>query len=141
VTMKNAVFQDVASYRSCVNRCFGGTYRLHLQGRQIRERRTSVSRWLLVPLLPSTLKMEAIRSSETSVHTRSTRRYIPEDGFLVFDLSGLSRDRGSRDCSLLHNVQLGSWDPVGTWDSRTVVELAGHEPHQLSPCSAEVNNM
>jgi hypothetical protein len=30
----------------------------------------------------STLKMEAIRSSETSVHTRSTRRYIPEDGIL-----------------------------------------------------------
>jgi hypothetical protein len=30
----------------------------------------------------STLKMEAIRSSETSVHTRSTRRHIPEDGIL-----------------------------------------------------------
>jgi hypothetical protein len=30
----------------------------------------------------STLKMEAIRSSETSVHTRPTRRYIPEDGIL-----------------------------------------------------------
>jgi hypothetical protein len=26
------------------------------------------------------LKMEAIRSSETSVYTRSTRRYISEDG-------------------------------------------------------------
>jgi hypothetical protein len=30
----------------------------------------------------STLKMETIRSSETSVHTRSTRRHIPEDGIL-----------------------------------------------------------
>jgi hypothetical protein len=30
----------------------------------------------------STLKMEAIRSAETSVHTRSTRRHIPEDGIL-----------------------------------------------------------
>jgi hypothetical protein len=30
----------------------------------------------------STLKMEAIRSSETSIHTRSTRRHIPEDGVL-----------------------------------------------------------
>jgi hypothetical protein len=30
----------------------------------------------------STPKMEAIRSSETSVHTRSTGRHIPEDGIL-----------------------------------------------------------
>jgi hypothetical protein len=30
----------------------------------------------------STLKMEAIRSSETSVHTRSTWRHIPEEGIL-----------------------------------------------------------
>jgi hypothetical protein len=29
-----------------VNRRFGGKYRLHLQGRKIRERGTSVSRWL-----------------------------------------------------------------------------------------------
>jgi hypothetical protein len=38
-----------------------------------------VSRWLTDI---STLKMEAIHSSETSVHTRSTRRHIPEDGIL-----------------------------------------------------------
>jgi hypothetical protein len=30
----------------------------------------------------STVKMEAIRSSETSVHTSSTQRHIPEDGIL-----------------------------------------------------------
>jgi hypothetical protein len=29
VTMKNAVFWDVAPCRFCVNRRFGGTYRLH----------------------------------------------------------------------------------------------------------------
>jgi hypothetical protein len=28
------------------------------------------------------MKMEAIHSPETSVHTRSTRRHIPEDGIL-----------------------------------------------------------
>jgi hypothetical protein len=46
VTMKNAVFWDVAPCISCVNRRLGGTYRLHLQGRKIVERGTSVSRWL-----------------------------------------------------------------------------------------------
>jgi hypothetical protein len=55
MTMKNTVFWDVASCRSCLNRRFGGTYQL---------------------------KMEAIHSSETSVHTRSTQRHIPEDGIL-----------------------------------------------------------
>jgi hypothetical protein len=43
-TIKNAVFSDVAPCRSCVNRRFGGKDRLHLQGRKIRERGTSVSR-------------------------------------------------------------------------------------------------
>jgi hypothetical protein len=43
VTMKNVVFFDVSPCISCVNRCFGGTYRIHLQGRKIRERGTSVS--------------------------------------------------------------------------------------------------
>jgi hypothetical protein len=47
VTMKNSVFWDVAPCRSCMNRRFGGTYRLHLQGRKIRERGTSVNTWLL----------------------------------------------------------------------------------------------
>jgi hypothetical protein len=39
-------FWDVAPCRSCVNRRYGGKYRLHLQGRKICERGTSVSRWL-----------------------------------------------------------------------------------------------
>jgi hypothetical protein len=88
VTVKNAVFCDVAPCKSCVNRRFGGKYHLHLQGREIRERRTSVSS-LQPPAHAgssladfSTLKMEVIRCSETSVHTRSTRRHIPEDSFL-----------------------------------------------------------
>jgi hypothetical protein len=76
--MKNTVFWDVAPCRSCANRRFGGTYRLHLQG---------VFDWWLNLQPPdhagssfvdfSTLKMEAIRSSETSVHTRSTWSHIP----------------------------------------------------------------
>jgi hypothetical protein len=35
--LKNADFWDVAPCRSCVNRRFGGTCRLHLQGRKIRS--------------------------------------------------------------------------------------------------------
>jgi hypothetical protein len=38
LNLKNVVFWDVALCRSYVNRRFGGTYRLHLQGRKIRER-------------------------------------------------------------------------------------------------------
>jgi hypothetical protein len=44
--VKNAVFWDVAPCLSCVNRRFGGTYHLHLQGKKIRERGTSVSKQL-----------------------------------------------------------------------------------------------
>jgi hypothetical protein len=81
VTMKNAVFWDLGPCRSCMNRRFGGMYHLHLHGRKIRD---------LPPLAHSgssladfsVLKMEAIRSSETSVHKIYTRRHIPEDGIL-----------------------------------------------------------
>jgi hypothetical protein len=41
--MKNVVFWDVALCSCCVNRRFGGTYRLHLQDRKICEQGTSVS--------------------------------------------------------------------------------------------------
>jgi hypothetical protein len=65
VTMKNAVFWDVALCGSCLNRRFGGTCRLHLQGGKNQ----------LVTAL-------ATRSSESSLIRRPTRRHIPEDGIL-----------------------------------------------------------
>jgi hypothetical protein len=50
--MKNDVFWDVALRIFCMNQSFGGTYRLHLQGRKIRERGTSVIKWPFI--IPST---------------------------------------------------------------------------------------
>jgi hypothetical protein len=63
-----------------VNRRFGRTFCLHLQGRRIsRKTNQRESRWQ-AEFYPPTLKMEAICSSETSVDfQRITRRYIPED--------------------------------------------------------------
>jgi hypothetical protein len=55
VTMKNVVFWDVALCRTWVNRRFGGTYCLHLQGGIIREQWTSVNSWLQTePLIGAT---------------------------------------------------------------------------------------
>jgi hypothetical protein len=47
--LKRAAFWDVVPCIYCVNRRFGGTYRLHFQGRIICGRGTSVSRWLQPP--------------------------------------------------------------------------------------------
>jgi hypothetical protein len=63
-----------------VNRHFGGTYRLHLQDQQSLPPAFMLAS---CSAYSSTLKMEAIYSSETSVDfQRIIRRYIPEDGTL-----------------------------------------------------------
>jgi hypothetical protein len=62
VTMNNAVFWDVAPCRCFVNRRFGGTYHLHIQG--IRNPRLLVYSYLFTLVHRSwisyTLKMEAM---------------------------------------------------------------------------------
>jgi hypothetical protein len=56
LVMKNAVFWGVVPCRcSRLNRRFGGLYRLHLQGRKIRERRTSVSSFIVTAVKTSNL--------------------------------------------------------------------------------------
>jgi hypothetical protein len=96
ITMKNTVFWDVAPCRYFVNRRFGGTYRLHLQGRRnprvMNQREQLAVDWVTVRYtlltlvhrswISSTLETEAIRSSETSVNKIPTRRHIPKDGIL-----------------------------------------------------------
>jgi hypothetical protein len=81
VVMKSIIFwvMTPCSLFSC-NRRFGGIYRLHLQGR--RNNSASKQVCLLAEPVSSTLKMEAIYSSETSVATQQTIRHIPEDDTL-----------------------------------------------------------
>jgi hypothetical protein len=59
--VKNAVFWDVAPRISCMNRRFGGTYRLHLQGRKFCERGTSVKQVAAAspPWKPQTLHVNS----------------------------------------------------------------------------------
>jgi hypothetical protein len=64
--VKNALFWDVAHCRSWVNRHFGGKYRLHLQTADWQP--PAHAGFSLADF--STLKMEEIPSSETSVQRR-----------------------------------------------------------------------
>jgi hypothetical protein len=55
-----------------------------------------LARWFHAELIFSTLKMEAICFSETSVDTqRTTRHYIPEDGSLYRNIVGTKYEGGS----------------------------------------------
>jgi hypothetical protein len=80
VVMKSYIFWDITPCRPLkVNWRFGGTCRLHLQGRRIsRARNQSESSWQA--------DMGATCSSETSVEfQRTARRYIPEDRTLHYN--------------------------------------------------------
>jgi hypothetical protein len=61
-----------------IDRRFGGTCRFHIQGR--RNNSSDRLTIFLARVISSTLKMEATRSTETSVYNKPTRRHIPEDG-------------------------------------------------------------
>jgi hypothetical protein len=80
ITQKNSVFWDVEPGRSCVNRRFVGTYRLHLQGRKIRERGSSLSRWL------SLLSSAHAGSSLAAFLPWRWRCYVSAKRWLIQDL-------------------------------------------------------
>jgi hypothetical protein len=85
--MKSTIFQDITLCSLLkVNRHFRRTCRPHLNGRRIRgARNQNGRRWQAEPCsaYSSTLKMEAICFSETSVDfQRTTWHYIPEDSTL-----------------------------------------------------------
>jgi hypothetical protein len=90
IFMKSSIFWDITPCSQLkVNRRFGETWRLHLQCQRIRRKRNQRENLFCLPPefrlvscsdYSSTLKMEAVCSSETSVDfQRTTRRYIPQD--------------------------------------------------------------
>jgi hypothetical protein len=91
--MKSTILWDITPCSPLkFNRRFGGKYRLYLRGRRISRARNQRERTRLATCfhvgfflsLSSSLKMETICSSETSVvFQRTTRRYIPVDSILL----------------------------------------------------------
>jgi hypothetical protein len=83
VVMKIIIFWDMTPCSLLrFNRRFGGTYRLHLQGRRNKFSNACclLACWFLLKFFFRPWRwMKAICSSETSVETqRTTRRHIPE---------------------------------------------------------------
>jgi hypothetical protein len=86
VVMMASVFWDTSTCIPLkVNHIFGGTCCFHLQGQRIRQARNEHESGTMQSCsacltYSSTLKMQAIVSSEMSVDfQRTTRRYIPEN--------------------------------------------------------------
>jgi hypothetical protein len=80
VVMKGTIFWDITPCSPLsVNRRFGGTYRL-------------LSRWFLAQLIASTLKMETICSSETSVDFQRTTPICFHAGFFLAHFSILKME-------------------------------------------------
>jgi hypothetical protein len=79
VTLKSTAIWDVARHNSAT---FRGTFYLCLQGRKVSETSNEQDVTQQAELALS-LKMEAVRSSESSVNYRTTQRRITEDGYLI----------------------------------------------------------
>jgi hypothetical protein len=89
--MKNAAFWEVKAFGSCKKRHIGRTHRVHhhVEKNQRSRKEDSNNNKLLITanisnsLNISTLIMEAVNSSETSLFARATWHHIPEDGILL----------------------------------------------------------
>jgi hypothetical protein len=81
VTMKNAVFWDVAPSGFIINRRFVGTWRLQLQGRRNNASEEKY-RWLLSVCYFFYHEDGDDTCPETSVYNKPTRCHVPEDSIL-----------------------------------------------------------
>jgi hypothetical protein len=117
VVMKSTIFWDIKPCSPLkVNRRFWRTYRLHFQGQRIGLARNQLyfpPDFTLVSCsaYSSTLKMEAICSSEATVDFQ--RRYIPEDSTLHGNIVchsahflGIPSDLYSETCKVAHFCKL-----------------------------------
>jgi hypothetical protein len=79
--MKSTILWDIMSCSPLnVNWLFRRTYRLHLQGRRISRAWLAICFHVSCSAYSSTLKIESICSSESTVDIqRTTQHYIPED--------------------------------------------------------------
>jgi hypothetical protein len=81
--MNNSISCDMASFESCYNKYFGGTYLLLLQdGKHPQANSLVVIVEVHCSGILSALKIVTTRPSEMSVLSRLTRRHIPEDAIL-----------------------------------------------------------
>jgi hypothetical protein len=107
VVLKSIIFWNMTLCSPLsFSRCFGGTYRLHLQGRRNRFSNPASKQVASCKVL----KMVAISSSKTAAETqRTTWRHIPEDDTLQF----LRKPRTNKQEVVSTHMYFKS---VGLWD-------------------------
>jgi hypothetical protein len=104
---------------------YKSTY-IHASGETSRSLRLQISY-----IFSSTLKMEAIRSSETSVNTTYTRCHIPEDCFLQHRTLFWACNLGWLRAKFWKYLDLERRNNRRTGDSYTMVIFIIYTPHKI----------